>query len=145
MQIGAVALEELVRRERQEDVEVAGRAAAHARLALAGQPDAGAVLDAGRDVDRQRALARDAARARARRQGSSITWPRPWQVGQVRSSVKKPCAWRTRPWPLQVAQVLGLVPGLAPVPEQASQVTEVGMRICAVLPAKASSRLISRL
>ena len=37
--------------------------------------------------------------------------------------------------PPQVAQVFGLVPALAPVPEQASQVTEVGMRICAVLPA----------
>ena len=61
-------------------------------------------------------------------QGSSITWPRPWQAGQVRSSVKKPCAWRMRPAPPQVAQVFGLVPALAPVPEQASQVTEVGMR-----------------
>ena len=57
-------------------------------------------------------------------QGSSITWPRPWQVGQVRSSVKKPCAWRILPAPPQVAQVFGLVPALAPVPEQTSQVTE---------------------
>ena len=69
-------------------------------------------------------------------QGSSITWPRPWQRGQVRSSVKKPCAWRIWPWPPQVAQVFGLVPVLAPVPEQASQVTEVGSRTCAVLPVK---------
>src|SRR5215469_10714416 len=55
-------------------------------------------------------------------QASSIIWPRPWQPGQVRSSVKKPWAWRTRPAPPQVAQVFGLVPALAPVPEQASQV-----------------------
>ena len=52
----------------------------------------------------------------------------------MRSSVKKPCAWRTRPTPPQVAQAFGLVPALAPEPEQASHVTEVGMRICAVLP-----------
>ena len=68
--------------------------------------------------------------------GSSITWPRPWQIGQVRSRVKKPpWVWRMRPWPLQCWQVFGLVPALAPLPEQVSQVTEVGSRICAVLPA----------
>ena len=55
-------------------------------------------------------------------QGFSMTWPRPWQDGQVRSRVKKPWAWRILPWPPQVEQVLGLVPALAPVPEQASQV-----------------------
>ena len=45
-QIGAVALEELVRLDREEDVEVAGRPAPHAGLALAGEPDARPVLDA---------------------------------------------------------------------------------------------------
>ena len=45
-----------------------------------------------------------------------MVWPRPWQVGQVRSIEKKPCAARTRPVPWQVAQVVGLVPGLAPEP-----------------------------
>ena len=53
MQVGAVALEERMGGERQENIEIARRAAAHAGLALAGEPDAGAVLDAGRDVDRQ--------------------------------------------------------------------------------------------
>ena len=53
MQIGAVALEELVLGQRQEDVEVAGRAAADAGLAFAGEPDPGAVLDALGNVDRQ--------------------------------------------------------------------------------------------
>ena len=74
-----------------------------------------------------------------------MTWPRPWQVGQVRSTVKKPDCERTAPWPPQVAQVFGLVPGLAPEPLQVSQETEVGTRICAVLPVKASVRLISML
>src|SRR5689334_6078052 len=78
-------------------------------------------------------------------QGSSMTWPRPWQVGQVRSSVKNPCACLILPAPAQVEQGLGLVPALAPLPEHASQVTDVGMRICADLPANASSRLISML
>src|SRR5690606_20673732 len=64
-QVGAIALEQLVRPDRQEDVEVARRAAAIAGLALAGEPDAGAVLDAGRDVDRKRALLGDAALAGA--------------------------------------------------------------------------------
>ena len=71
--------------------------------------------------------------------------PRPWQVGQVRSIAKKPCCARTRPWPAQVGQVLGLEPALAPVPAQASQVTEVGIFSVAVLPRKASSSVISML
>ncbi|MGY4328674.1 hypothetical protein ACVWWG_003091 [Bradyrhizobium sp. LB7.2] len=51
--------------------------------------------------------------------------------------MKKPCDCRTRPAPPQVEQVFGLVPALAPMPEQASQVTETGISICAVLPPKA--------
>ena len=78
-------------------------------------------------------------------QGSEITWPRPWQVGQVRSTVKKPDCERTAPWPPQVEQVLGDVPGLAPVPLHTSHDTEEGTRICAFLPVKASVRLISML
>ena len=77
--------------------------------------------------------------------GSSITWPRPWQAGQVRSSVKKPLGVADAAVAAAVRQVFGLVPALAPVPEQASQVTEVGMRTCAVLPSKASSSVISML
>src|SRR5665213_1049391 len=67
--------------------------------------------------------------------GLSMTWPRPWQPGQVRSSVKNPWAWRTLPWPLHIGQALGLVPVLAPEPEHDSQVTDVGRRTCAFLPA----------
>src|SRR5262249_42471764 len=65
MQIGAVALEEHVRGEREENVEIAVRPAAHAGFALAGETDARAVLDSGRDIDRERALARHAAGAGA--------------------------------------------------------------------------------
>ena len=51
----------------------------------------------------------------------------------------------TAPWPPQVEQVFGLVPGLAPEPLHVSQDTEDGTRICALLPVKASVRLISML
>ena len=59
--------------------------------------------------------------------------------------VKKPCVARTLPAPLHVGQVAGSVPALAPVPVQASQVTLVGTRIWAVLPASASDSSISML
>src|SRR3990172_9095804 len=71
-------------------------------------------------------------------QGSDMIWPRPWQAGQVRSTVKKPDDDLTAPVPPQVGQALGIEPGLAPLPEQLSQACAVGTRICAVLPAKAS-------
>src|SRR5262245_20384847 len=75
--------------------------------------------------------------------GSEMPCPLPWQVGQVRSTVKKPWDALTAPAPPQVAQVLGCEPGLAPVPLHTSQAVAVGTRICAVLPEKASVRLIS--
>ena len=78
-------------------------------------------------------------------QGSEMTSPRPWQVGQVRSIEKKPCAERTRPWPSQVGQTRGAEPRLAPVPEQVLQTILVGTSISAVLPAKASSSETSML
>ena len=65
--IGAVALIEGMRLRRDENVEIAGRPAAHARLAFAGEADARAVLDARRNVDREVALARHPAGARAGR------------------------------------------------------------------------------
>ena len=64
--VGAVALEELVRLDRQEDVEIAGRSAAQAGLALAGQPYLGAVLDARRNVDGQGALSSSPGPSRCR-------------------------------------------------------------------------------
>src|SRR5664280_3892639 len=55
-----------------------------------------------------------------RSHGLSIVTPRPPQVGQVRSMAKKPCWARTRPWPAQVLQVVGLEPVLAPEPPHVS-------------------------
>ncbi len=60
--VRTLALEDRVRAQRDVDIEVAGGRAAQAGLALAGQADAGAVLDAGRDGDVERALALHAPR-----------------------------------------------------------------------------------
>ena len=59
-------------------------------------------------------------------QGSSTRRPDPPQRGQARSMEKKPWVARTRPWPPQALQVVGLVPGLAPEPSQVSQVSAAG-------------------
>src|SRR5215469_8762594 len=61
----AVAVKQPVRLDRQEDVEIACTAAAHAGLAFTGKPDARAILDTGRNRYRQRALAVDPALAAA--------------------------------------------------------------------------------
>ena len=71
--------------------------------------------------------------------------PVPWQVGQVCWIEKKPCDTRTSPRPWQVVQVLGCVPGLAPVPLQVSHSSSAGMRILASVPRAASSSDSSRL
>ncbi len=65
MQVGAFALEDRMRREREEYVEIARGAAAQAGLAFAGEPDAGAVLDAGRHMQLERAFLGHAAGAAA--------------------------------------------------------------------------------
>ena len=65
VQVGPVAGEDVVGQFVDLDVQVAGRAAAGADLALAGEPDAHAVLDPGRHVDRDRALRPDPAVATA--------------------------------------------------------------------------------
>src|SRR5262249_9628052 len=69
MQVSAVALEELMRGQRQENVEIARGPAADTGLAFAGEPDPRTVLDALRNVDRQRAIALHPARAHAGRAG----------------------------------------------------------------------------
>src|ERR671935_162699 len=66
MQIGALALEERVSADGEKNVKVAGGPAAHARFAFTCKPDAGAILDSSRNVDRERALARHASRAGTR-------------------------------------------------------------------------------
>ena len=77
--------------------------------------------------------------------GSEIILPVPWQVGQVCWIEKKPCDRRTVPEPLQVVQVLGCVPGLAPEPLQVSHSSIAGMRILVSVPRAACSSEISRL
>jgi hypothetical protein len=69
--------------------------------------------------------------------------PRQWL--QVRATLKKPCWKVTWPAPRQVGHLDGWVPGAAPVPAQAVQVSERGMRICASVPKAASSKETSRL
>ena len=70
-QVLAVAQEALVLAHPHDDVEVAGRAAVLARVAAAREPDALAVGDARRDVDRDAALlARRAPRRRTRGRAS---------------------------------------------------------------------------
>jgi len=76
-------------------------------------------------------------------QGSGMILPLPRQCGQVCWMLKKPCRRCTVPLPLQLGQVLALVPGLAPLPWQVSQVSQLGMRICVSLPPAASSSEIS--
>jgi hypothetical protein len=78
-------------------------------------------------------------------QGSEIILPLPWHVGQVCWIEKKPWDMRTVPEPWQVSQVLGCVPGLAPVPWQVSHDSIVGMRMRVSVPRAACSRVISRL
>ena len=121
--------------ERQENIEIARRAAAHAGFALAGEPDAGAVLDALRDVDRQRALAGDAARSRVQARAGIVDHLAAALAGRAGALQREEA--------LRVADAAGaaagraglrLGAGLGAEPEQASQVTEVGMRISAVLP-----------
>ena len=77
--------------------------------------------------------------------GFSITLPRPPQLAQVRSMVKKPWVARTLPWPRQVGQLTGWVPFSPPVPWQASHGSVPGTRMVACLPANASSSVISML
>ena len=65
----------------------------------------------------------------APRPGDRIERAGRMQVGQVRSTVKKPCCARTLPMPEQVGQETGSAPPSAPVPEQAAQATDVGTLI----------------
>ena len=126
-----VAHEPLVAADAHEDVEVAGAPAEHARVPLAGEADALAVVDPGRDLDLDRALRRSRGR-RPRRPGTGcvIVWPEPPHVPQACVRMNWPkgefeTAW-SRPEPPQVGQVSGVVPGSAPVPSQTSQGSDTG-------------------
>ena len=68
-EIVSFALEDLVLRDREHDVEIARGAAVRARVPLSGEPQAGSRLDAGRDLDRQFFLAPAASFSAAARAG----------------------------------------------------------------------------
>jgi hypothetical protein len=57
MQVRAIALEELVRCHFEENIEIAWRSAPQARLTFAGEPNAGPIFHACRDIHRKSALA----------------------------------------------------------------------------------------
>src|SRR5262245_66675681 len=63
MQIGAITLKKFVRRDFEENIQIAGRTAAQPCLAFSSQPNARAVLHPGRDMDRKGAFARHPAAA----------------------------------------------------------------------------------
>jgi hypothetical protein len=76
----------------------------------------------------------DAARRRGNaRTGSAITSPAPRQVGQVRSTTKKP--WLRGPGPAAaVVQLRAAVPGLAPLPLHRLAADVVSSRSSTSLP-----------
>ena len=121
-EVVAAALVELRRLDARDDVEVAGRRAAPARLALALQLDLRAVLDAGRDPHRVALRAplaagaagrsRTASRRRCRCRGSA---------GTAAAARTGPATSATTPLPLHSGQRFGAVPGAAPVPWQVWQ------------------------
>ena len=69
VKVVALALEDAVLLEVDDDVEVAGRAAVHPGLALAGEADAIALVHAGRNFYREGLVALDAPGAAARGAG----------------------------------------------------------------------------
>ena len=119
----AVALEHLVPRNMDEDIEVASGGTIGPGLAFARNADARAFVDARAEYRPRLSCARQPGlRPGICRTGFSITSPRPWQVGQVRSTTKKPCCARTLPWPAHRLQRRLPVPGVAPEPSQVPQV-----------------------
>ena len=75
-------------------------------------------------------------------QGFSIVWPAPRQRGQVCAILKKPRVTATWPWPPQVAQVVTLLPGSAPEPEQVSQAWSLEISISFSTPRAASWKVM---
>jgi hypothetical protein len=142
VQVVAVALEDVVLLDADLDVQVARRAAVGAGLAVAGlrmrMPSS---MPAGIFTSSVFCFLILPWPWQVV-QGSGMILPVPRQCGQVCCTLKKP--WRICTVPLPCRwQVLALVPGLAPVPWQVSQSSQLGMRICASLPRAASSSVIS--
>ena len=81
-------------------------------------------------------------------QGVSTILPSPWQRGQAFTLTIWPSiVWRTErtsPRPLQVGQVIGSVPGSAPLPPHVSQAPRTVNSISFSVPLTASSKVIRR-
>src|SRR5262249_25234213 len=65
VQIGAIPLKKGMSRNRKKNIQISRRPAAQTGLALAREADAGSVLDARRNIDRERTLPRGPAEAAA--------------------------------------------------------------------------------
>jgi hypothetical protein len=78
-------------------------------------------------------------------QGVATMRPVPWQRPQVRATLKNPCWNVTWPRPPQDAQVVGEVPGAAPLPWQVAHGSARGIWMWVSVPKTASSKPRSRL
>ena len=123
-EIVAVAHEPRILANANQHVQVAGRSAAVAGVAAAGDPDPLAVGDAGGDVDLDLRALDLAAPPLQTLHGSRATLPSPWQTSQAVVRIIWPNGVRdtARSWPLpwQRGHVSIGVPGSAPLPRQCS-------------------------
>lgn len=92
---GAIAFEYRMTANMDEDVKIARWRTKRPRFALPAKADPGAGINTGRDGYVELLGLVDPPFPATLAAGFSITSPRPWQVGQVRSTMKKPCWART--------------------------------------------------
>jgi len=144
-EVRAVALEERVLRHPQDDVEVAGGppkapgSPSPPMRSWLPESTPGGIL-----IWRVRSTGTRPSPPQVLHCSVTIR-PVPRQWLQVRATVKKPCWNVTCPEPRQVGQVVGRVPGAAPLPAHVEQVSARGMRIWVSVPNAASSKETSRL
>ena len=98
-QVVALAPEERVRRNFDEDVKVARGPILRSAFALAADAQPLAIGDACGNLDRDRPLLGGSTCALAREQGFEMMRPDPWQREHVRATVKNPCWKRCCPRP----------------------------------------------
>ena len=131
--------------DEDDDVEIAGRAALDAVLALAGQAQALAGGDAGRNLHLELALSRRAAVAAARhaRLGDDAAGAAAVAAGAGDGEEALLVADLAEPAALRAGLGAG-ARSPQPEPLQVVQVSSRGMRICVSVPLAASSNAISR-
>ena len=112
VQVVTVALEDVVRLDADFDVQVAGLAAIAAGIAVAGRADAPAFVDPEGIFTSSVFCFLILPAPLQVVQGSGMILPVPRQCGQVCWMLRKPWRICNVPLPLQVPQILGLVPGL---------------------------------